>query len=128
MLQHPALRRAFAGFALLASAACGNSTGPAGNPSGDLDVEFRNFTSVSATMGETGGSTIVVVGNGTTGNPTIYKVVNPGMGNTVSFTAEWSAQSQSVDCTVTDITGVSVPPGVVVQPFGPIGFLDCSGW
>ena len=64
-------------------------------------------------MGETGKSTITVVGNGTDGNPSIYRVVNPGLGNSLSFTAEWSGQSQTVSCTVTDITGVSVPPGVV---------------
>lgn len=112
----------------LLTSACGNSTGPAGDPQGDLDVELLNFTSTSAAMGETGKATVIVAGNPTTGSPTIYKVVNPGVGNTVSFTATWSGQSQTVSCTVSDITGVSVPPGVVIQPFGSPGFLDCSGW
>lgn len=110
-------------------AACDSSTGPAGgDPQGDLDVEFRNFTTTSAIMGETGKSTITVVGNGIDGNPSIYRVVNPGLGNSLSFTAEWSGQAQTVFCTVTEITGVSVPPAVVIQPFGSPGLLDCSDW
>jgi hypothetical protein len=112
-----------------ALAACSSSTAPSGgDPEGDLDVEFRNFTATSAVMGETGKSTITVVGNGSDGNPTIYRVVSPGLGGSLSFTAEWSGQSQTVSCTVTDVTGVSVPPSVVIQPFGSPGFLDCSGW
>lgn len=110
--------------AAVALGACGESTGP----DNQLDVEFRNFTATIATMGETGESTVSVVGDAIDGNPTIYQVVNPGLGNDVSFSATWSGQSQSVSCTVSDITGVSVPPGVVIQPFGTPGFLDCVGW
>ena len=115
-------------LAALWSAACGKSTGPVGDPEGDLDVEFFNFTSVSASMGLVGGSTVVVAGNPFTGNPTIYKVTSPGAGNSLEFTATWSNQTQNVTCTVTNITGVSIPPSVIVQPIGQIGFLECSAW
>jgi hypothetical protein len=121
------IRSAAALLLFFTIAACGNSTGPGGDPNGNLDVEFRNFTATIATMGETGKSTVDVVGNGSDGNPTIYKVVNPGIGKTLSFTASWGSQNESVTCTVTDITGISVPPTVVIQPIG-VGYLDCSGW
>ena len=121
------IRSAAAIVALVSAAACGNSTGPGGDPNGNLDVEFRNFTATTATMGETGKSTVTFVGNGVDGNPQIYKVVNPGIGNSLSFTASWGSQNEVISCTVTDITGISVPPTVVIQPIG-VGYLDCSGW
>jgi hypothetical protein len=119
-LSVPALLMAVA----LVGAKCSSAT-DAGDPEGNLDVEFLNFTSLPATMGRTGGPTVVVAGNPTSGNSTIYKVVNPGIGNSIQFSATWNSTTMSVLCTVTDITGISVPPGVVIQPQG---FLDCSGW
>jgi hypothetical protein len=112
----------------LCTSACPTSTQPGGNPQGDLDVELLNFTSVGASMGLVGGSSVVVPGNPSTGNPTIYRVTNPGLGNSLDFTATWSGQTQTATCTVTDVTGVSVPPGVVILPSGSPGFLGCSGW
>jgi len=121
------IRSAATVLALFSLAACGNSTGPSGDPNGNLDVEFRNFTATTATMGQTGKTTVTFLGNGSAGNPQIYKVVNPGIGNSLSFSATWGAESDTVVCTVTDITGISVPPTVVIQPIG-VGYLDCSGW
>ncbi len=112
---------------MLALTACPSSTDPAGDPEGDLEVEFLNFTGTDASMSQVGKPTVVVAGNGMTGNPTVYKVKNPGVGKTLDFTAEWSGKTLTATCTVTDITGISVRPSVVIQP-PPLAFLDCSSW
>jgi hypothetical protein len=114
-----------ASLLLVGAAGCASSTDPGGDPDGDLNVEFRNFTGFSAAMGQSGKSTVTVAGNLSDGNPTLYAVVNPGIGNSLSFTATWNGSTLTATCTVSDITGVSVPPSVVIQP---LGFLDCSGW
>jgi len=119
------LRALVSSLLFVGAVGCSSTTGPAGDPAGDLDVELRNFTGFVASMGETGKSTVVVAGSGTDGNPTLYAVVNPGLGNTVSFSATWNGSTLTATCTVSDITGISVPPGVFIQP---LGFLDCSGW
>jgi hypothetical protein len=110
---------------LVGAVGCASSTDPGGDPDGDLNVEFRNFTGHIAAMGQSGKPTVVVTGNLSDGNPTLYAVVNPGIGNSLSFTATWNGSTLTATCTVSDITGISVPPSVVIQQ---LGFLDCSGW
>ncbi|MGD2046547.1 MAG: hypothetical protein PVJ80_14115 [Gemmatimonadota bacterium] len=107
--------------ATLALVACGDSTDSGDN----LEVEFRNFTASVAQMGETGGSTVSVAGDPMTGNPTSKTVANPGVGNSISFTVTWSGMTDTISCTVTAATAVSVPPEVVIQPYGG---LDCVDW
>ena len=107
-------------------AACGNATGPQGDPNGDLTVEFRNFRPAAWVMGLVGGSPTSVVGNVDDGNPPTYQVVSPGLGGSLDFFAASAGDTLTATCTVTSATGVSEPPGVVVQP----GFdvLDCVSW
>lgn len=125
MSGHPlAVRWLGALASMLALTVCTTSTDP-GSQEGNLKVEFLNFTGATASMGQVGKSTVEVKGNGLTGNSTIYKVNNPGVGKSLDFTANWSGRTLTVTCTVTDITGISVPPSVVIQP---LGFLDCSSW
>ena len=110
---------------LLLAAGCGSNPFSGGDPNGNLDVEFRNFSTQVASMALAGETPIDVPGNLTDGTPRIYRVVNPGSGSSLAFTADWNGTMLSVTCTVTDATAVSVPPSVVIQP---IGVLDCTDW
>lgn len=127
MLRHrSALLIALLASSLPAFAACGNSTGPGGDPGGDLDVELRNFRAAAWVMGLVGGPESLIVGNGTDGNPTLYRVTSPGLGGSLDFFAASAGDTLTATCTVTSATGVSEPPGVAIQA----GFdvLECVSW
>jgi len=97
-------------------------------PGTTFPVDLMNFTVSSAQMGQaTAGATLLTVdGNPTNGNPTRINPLNPGIGNSVAFTAIQGSVTFNATCTVTDITNVSAVPSVVLQP-GGLGF-DCVDW